>query len=358
MAGPAQPAPEPRLARRSPKGEDGTPSPEPAVNPRPDRSLTGFYIAVGAVAVLVGLGVWLWRTALGPYLAVNNALSKYGPILNAGETIAALGGPRHAAEQIGVYIKFRERYYGRRAQAVQLLGECRDERAVPQLIGLLKDEDCWVRCSAARGLGMIGPPARHAIPQLIEMYRANKSTVDSEQAICALGHMGPLDEGTIEVLVSVLKDPDSCLARASAVRSLREGAPPNQVVQVIVMSLNDRVATVRRTVLECLGELGVEAKVALPQVERSLADEDEFVRQAAANVLSLIDPSNKAAVPVLIEALTGRRPSDACEALGRIGPGAKDAIPKLEQVLTGLDTGTRTAAAAALKKIRGEEAAK
>jgi formylglycine-generating enzyme required for sulfatase activity len=49
MAGPAQPAPEPR-----------TPNPEPAVKPQRSRSLTGFYVAICVLLVLGLLGAWLW----------------------------------------------------------------------------------------------------------------------------------------------------------------------------------------------------------------------------------------------------------------------------------------------------------
>jgi len=51
MDGPAQPAPEPR-----------TPNPEPAVNPQPGRSLTGFYVAIGVIIALGLFGAWFWRT--------------------------------------------------------------------------------------------------------------------------------------------------------------------------------------------------------------------------------------------------------------------------------------------------------
>jgi len=51
MDGPAQPAPEPR-----------TPNPEPAVNPQPGRSLTGFYVAVCVVVALGLFGGWFWKT--------------------------------------------------------------------------------------------------------------------------------------------------------------------------------------------------------------------------------------------------------------------------------------------------------
>jgi len=49
MDGPAQPAPEPQ-----------TPDPEPAVKPRPDRSLTGFYVAICILLALVLPATWIW----------------------------------------------------------------------------------------------------------------------------------------------------------------------------------------------------------------------------------------------------------------------------------------------------------
>ena len=46
-----------------------------------------------------------------------------------------------------------------------------------------------------------------------------------------------------------------------------------------------------------MGEIGADAKVAVPGLIRRLDDEDEFVRSAAAHSLGQIGPAAKAAVP-------------------------------------------------------------
>jgi len=64
MAGPAQPAPEPRTPN-PPSTGSGLPAVslsngEPAVNPDHGRSLTGFYVAIGILLALGLLGAWMW----------------------------------------------------------------------------------------------------------------------------------------------------------------------------------------------------------------------------------------------------------------------------------------------------------
>jgi formylglycine-generating enzyme required for sulfatase activity len=88
MAGPAQPAPEPR-----------TPNPEPAVKPRPDRSLTGFYVAVGVVIALGLFGGWFWKTWTVWWFDADEARRRQG------ETAQRLGLPVEKAVDLGDGVK-------------------------------------------------------------------------------------------------------------------------------------------------------------------------------------------------------------------------------------------------------------
>jgi len=82
-------------------------------------------------------------------------------------------------------------------------------------------------------------------------------------------------------------------------------------------------------------------------------------RDAAVVLLGRIGPDAKCAVPALVKAL-GYSDAHVCmwatQALGRIGPAAKDAAPALERLRDdpNEEQHIRNAAAAALKKIRGE----
>jgi hypothetical protein len=80
-------------------------------------------------------------------------------------------------------------------------------------------------------------------------------------------------------------------------------------------------------------------------------------RSGAAELLGFCGPP---AVPALIVALgdmSGTVSTEAARALGNIGPEAHQAVPALEKLAKTADGQLRAAAAEALRKIRGEEAA-
>jgi HEAT repeat protein len=124
---------------------------------------------------------------------------------------------------------------------------------------------------------------------------------------------------------------------------------------------------VRAKAAMSLGELGGAAKVAVPALDKALADRNLNVRYWAASALKRIGPEAKGAIPGLISALKtlpGGSPelegparyypdvrSVAAEALGTIGPAAKEAIPALKEATEDKNADVRAAAAEALKKI-------
>jgi len=89
----------------------------------------------------------------------------------------------------------------------------------------------------------------------------------------------------------------------------------------------------RRRGVEILSELGSKAKVAKPELEKALKDEDTIVRLKAAGVLGAIGPDAEIYIKPLITVLTGPVPTDewvaAFHALCTIGP---DSIPALKEV--------------------------
>jgi HEAT repeat protein len=86
-----------------------------------------------------------------------------------------------------------------------------------------------------------------------------------------------------------------------------------------------------------------------------------LVREHAAEALGDIGPEAKEAVPPLIEVLKDKEPRvrrDAARSLGQIGPAAKVAAPQLAALLKDEDANVREAAARALRQLAVEPEAK
>ena len=92
----------------------------------------------------------------------------------------------------------------------------------------------------------------------------------------------------------------------------------------------------------------------------TLGHQDQDVRRGAARSLGEIGEDAKVAVPALIQAVQQDKHARirAARALGRIGEGAKDAVSALIQALQDQDQYVRRCVAKALEKIGTPEALK
>jgi len=127
-------------------------------------------------------------------------------------------------------------------------------------------------------------------------------------------------------------------------------------IESVTKALEDKDTYVRESAAEALGEIGPDAKEAIPTLIDLLQDREAYVRKSAANALGEIGPHAKEAVPALIIAL-GDEDSwvrvYAAEALGKIG--VKEAVPALIGALEDEDKYVRGKAVTALKKITDED---
>ena len=104
--------------------------------------------------------------------------------------------------------------------------------------------------------------------------------------------------------------------------------------------------------IRTLGKIGRDSKPAVPMLIDALKDDDELVREHAAEALG--DIGSPEAIPHLTRALedeAGRVRRDAVSSLGRFGPAAKAALPKAEKLLQDSEPLVREAARAALRRI-------
>lgn len=200
-----------------------------------------------------------------------------------------------------------------------------DPKDMPALTAGLRHEQAQVRREAATDLGLMGPPAKEAIADLVK----------------------------------ALQDADELVRVTAAAALLKIDATRKDALPVLMAGLQSKRAVVQRVTLESLGDLGPEAHAAVPALTEALQNSGNL-RWLAAEALGHIGPAAAPAVPRLIEVVKSKDPElrgAAIEALGRIGPKAREAAPLLHEEFQRARGPERWLIALALGRIGGAGAA-
>jgi HEAT repeat protein len=175
------------------------------------------------------------------------------------------------------------------------------------------DEETFVRVTAIRAFRVIGPEAREAAPELLELMKQKKDQFTRELAAASFG---------------ALMDPSSKQLVPTLLELFKKG---------------DENPHIERTYLEALRRIGDKEEILIPIcIEAMHGPKRTDLRAVAASVLGKFGPKSKEAVPALVRALdvsdfkdesaSFAMVSAVVEALGSIGPDAKAAVPALKKI--------------------------
>lgn len=201
-----------------------------------------------------------------------------------------------------------------RANAAAGLVRMADPRSVRPLSNALQDNDSDVRSYAAVALGQLGDPkAVRDLAGILVRWKALE-TEDSRFLEAVIGSLGMLGDTTaVPALIPLLQSRQDgvLLKTVVALKQLRD---PSAALAMQAL-LHAPLPTVRRRVLEALGQTGDVSLV--PMIGESLSQDDNpEVRAAAAQALGAL--KDRVACPVLEEAL---RDADVvrCQAVIALG---------------------------------------
>ncbi|QDT88569.1 HEAT repeat domain-containing protein [Gimesia algae] len=293
----------------------------------------------------------------------------------------------------------------RAGYGLEMIGSL-DEKWVPVLIDLLENRDH--RQAAIKQLGQIGPAAKSAVPALIDLLGTVSYYVDTASALGELGQTAAAaipalrekltnertmyaaalalkkieqdHQPTIDILAQALDQPN---LRADAAFSLGVFAPasPDQieplllkvasgenqydremairaagslkskaVVMMLIKALEENDRDIAGLAARSLGELAIEADLAVPALMRAMEGTHERVQYTAAQALGNFGAAAQPAVPALLKALDDQSIRlAAAGSLGRIGAPAQEAVPHLIKMLD--DPQQRRAALEGLKQF-------
>ena len=198
-------------------------------------------------------------------------------------------------------------------------------KAIPTLIRMLDDSSVEVRLSALRSLRKFGPKSAAALPKVRELFHDALPTVQMHAALTAIR----IGEASPEALAMV-----------------RDGlkSPMFQVRQLAAHGLMDRVTN----------DEGIFDNL----VDRSQNETDPSTRFYSIHALKWFGKKAVGPLAKLLDEAADSPRTDAIRTLGEMGPDAKDAIPALENLAGHPHVGTQISARDALKKIdplRGEK---
>jgi HEAT repeat protein len=254
--------------------------------------------------------------------ALGRLAREGGPAGSRGDVVKALGQALRQDEDGEV----------RRRAAGALLSFGPDARpAVPELRAALQDRSEDVAGSAASVLSRLGDDGSSALAEAL----GEKNCPVRGLIADLLGDLGPHSKALAPVLTKALEDDDASVRYLAAEAILRIDRPVGARLGVPVLArlAADKSYDAREYVIEFLGEIGADARAAVPTLIEILKEPGKAkYRRYAAEALGRIGPDARAAVPALIEALDSNTASvvdRSVEALGRIGPDARAALPAL-----------------------------
>jgi HEAT repeat protein len=253
-----------------------------------------------------------------------------------------------------------------RSEAVRALGAIRRpyDKTVPALVAALRDKDTYIRGTAIESLGMLGSHAAPAVPEISKDLKDKELSVRSEAAT-ALRFIGPAAKVAVPALIDSLANEKEANQRVRIVAALSAiGPAAKDAVPALVALLHDQDESLREWAADALGEIGPDARSAVPELLKLAKDRNNNIRDHALGALGGIGRDAKAAVPLLLEALKdqpkGMGPCRVAVALGNMGPEARTAVPELMALARNLDADlqVREAAANAVIKLDPKLAAK
>jgi HEAT repeat protein len=239
-----------------------------------------------------------------------------------------------------------------------------DESLAAPLSKALNDEIQWVRMDVVLVLSRMGHGAKDAVPALVGALgdKANRQMMEPVQksvfdlAIETLGKIGPDAKEAVPALSKIMTEKDIA-NRVNAAESIwKINKDLKATMPVFLEGLKSEDFHACDEALDALEIVGANGKEAVPLLTKILADKERTAqaRGLAAKVLGNMGPEAKAAVPALVAGLDDfdHDLQDRCVfALGAIGPEAKSATPKLVRMAKEGNARVSKATKEALAKI-------
>ena len=205
---------------------------------------------------------------------------------------------------VALFISIASAVISAHAQAGSIQTKQPTYRGKPLSFYLSEAQTANLRADALRSVGSFGADALLTLPQLIAGLQDSDMQVRMAAA-WAISQLAPAtNAATVKALEQALSDPAPRVRSMAAVALRQTGPGAADAVPQLIASLNDPVAFVRAPAADALGAIGPAAKEAVGPLARRLTARDEqvFVLRSISYALGNIGPDARLALPALEEA--------------------------------------------------------
>lgn len=210
--------------------------------------------------------------------------------------------------------------------------------AIPHLVGLLESDDAEARFLGAsiagamddvQGAGVLQTPLLNLMGDVDARVR--------REASAAVGALGLCDGETMPMLRGALEDDDVRVQGAAAFSLFECTGETKTTIPALVKNLADDDPEIRIAAAATLGDMGKGAQKAKGPLHKKLDDPDPQVALSVTEAMLKVAPGHKKAVKTLLALCehSERSIRDGAEkALSLLGPSSKFAVPLLVKKLT------------------------
>lgn len=189
--------------------------------------------------------------------------------------------------------------------------------------------------------------AKRKLPATVDELVTALNSRDGWLRLCALERLAELGAAAVPAIPALVKRIENGDEQAAGTLSAVSKSSPDRAVTLLMDALGNSSADVRWRVAELLGEIGPQAKTAIPVLTRKLDDPEPRVVGHAAIALRKVGGVVTNAVTV-VRRLLNHHDSEvrafAAVALAELGADASVALPDLVHLLNDSDAQVRTMA--------------
>ena len=197
------------------------------------------------------------------------------------------------------------------------------------------------RMNAVVALREMGPKARNAVPDLIERLSDPGSSIRLHSAI-ALGNLGPAASDAVPHLKPLLASTNHTVRVYTANALWKITKNKDLVLPVLSQGIKQQGAPFRWAAAVFLGEMGLSALSAVPELEAATEAPDKETASCAIQALAQIGPQSVSTLEARLHDPDPAIRISAAFALENLGQRAASAIPELKKLLNDQGRGSPT----------------